>query len=272
MAAWACAWLLVALPVVAQETNPSEVPWEKIEAWVAGSEAPDPVTPQPSAPVKEAPADVAKDAPKDIVKDTPKAEIPAKAEHPAKAEAPAKIAGVSPEIDHALRTAGWTSIAGNWKQIERNVYEVTDGRLEAQKANGRLNVSIRRGSTGRVAIYVRCPKDRALEHVAADSAPGYGFVVKGLTYGLYAPILSEEVSGRFSPFRDRGRTVVDAPRHTYTIDALTNAKGFTRLTHYVDDKRERSSEYRITTEGVFTILVLGTAILESPQATQAIGP
>ena len=284
VAAWAFAWLLVALPALAQQTDPSTIPWERIEAWVAGSEAPAVATPQPKELVKETPADVVKDSPKDLARDTPRAELPAKSELPARAEVPAKselpaksegrpktevaakAVGVPPEVDRALRAAGWTSIVGNWKQVERNVYEVTDGRIEAQKANGALNIAIRKGSTGTVSIYVRCPKDHAPAHEGGESAPGYGFVVKGSTFSLYSPTLSEETSGKWYPYKERTGTMVDSFKHIFTMEATTNAKGFTRLTHYIDNKRERTCEYKITTEGVFVVLVQGTAILESPQA------
>lgn len=73
------AGLSVAVPVLAQEIEPSPppVPWQKIEAWALS--APDASAPPKDhpkepvkAPLKEAPADVARETPKDAPKDTPK--------------------------------------------------------------------------------------------------------------------------------------------------------------------------------------------------------
>jgi len=82
VAAGTFAWLLVALPAVAQQTDPSKIPWEKIEAWASAPEAPPVAKDQPKDAPKDvakdhpkepaAPADVPKDAPKDVTKDTPK--------------------------------------------------------------------------------------------------------------------------------------------------------------------------------------------------------
>jgi hypothetical protein len=271
MAAGACVGLLAALAAGAQEVDPAEIPWEKIEAWASTSEAPAAVRPAPAEPTKAAPkeavSEMPREAPREGVKETDKAEPPAKADPPAKAEPPAKAAaGVPLEVERALRAAGWTAITGNWKQLERNVYEVTDGRLDAQKTNGAINIAIQKGGTGTVAMFVRGP-NHALGALGGETGAGYGYLLKGGMLSMYTPYLMEDTSGKYYPYKERSKPVTaDAPKHVYGVEALTNPKGYTRLTYYMDGNRQKTCEYKITTEGIFVVVVQGTAILESPQA------
>jgi hypothetical protein len=182
-------------------------------------------------------------------------------------EPPAKTS-VSPEVERALRAAGWTSISGTWKQVEKNVYEVTDGRLEAQKTNGGISVIVRKGSTATISVFARYSADNRRSYYLYDDgsyyyAPGYGFVIKGSSYSMYTPYAGFRET---SAYKERTANVVDGPKHIYTVEAMTSAKASTKLTYYIDGKREKSCDQQINTDGPFVIAIRGTVVIEQPQA------
>jgi hypothetical protein len=180
-------------------------------------------------------------------------------------EPPAKTS-VPPEVERALRAAGWTTISGTWKQVEKNVYEVTEGRLEAQKTNGAISVIVRKGFTGPISIFARyAAKERSSTFYFEEWGPGYGLRLKGTTFSVFAPYIGFR-SGDVYPYNERTTNLVDGPKHIYTVEAVANARGFTRLVIQVDGKREKMSDYQIATDGPFVIEIKGTATIEQPQA------
>ena len=181
-------------------------------------------------------------------------------------EPPAK-SSVSPEVERALRAAGWTSISGTWKQVERNVYEVTDGRLEAQKTYGAVSVIVRKGFTGPISVFVRYnAKERSSSfYYYEEWGPGYGLRLKGTSFSLFTPY-SGFRSGEVYPYNEKTGNLVDGPKHIYTVEAVASAKASTKLTYYIDGKREKMCDYQIPTDGPFVIEIKGTATIEQPQA------
>ena len=180
-------------------------------------------------------------------------------------EPPARTS-LTPEVERALRAAGWTTIGGTWKQVEKNVYEVTDGRLEAQKTNGAISIIVRKGFTGPISIFARyAAKERSSMYYFEEWGPGYGMRLKGTTFSVFGPYVGFR-SGDVYPYNERTANVVDGPKHIYMVEAVTSAKAITKLSMYVDGKREKTCDYQIATDGPFVIEIKGTATIEQPQA------
>jgi hypothetical protein len=178
-------------------------------------------------------------------------------------------AGVPPEVEKALRAAGWTAIKGTWKLVEKNVYEVTDGKLEAQKTNGIVFVVIRDGATGSVSLFVR----RSFEDYSSsedgtlpDRAPGYGFTIRRRSYGIYTPWSSPYLSNDWRPYKGQGGVLAEAPRHAFSVQAVTDPKGATELIYFLDGKRSKACKYQVPLEGPMVLTVSGTAVIETPTA------
>lgn len=182
---------------------------------------------------------------------------------------------VPPDVERALRAAGWTTITGTWRLVRANVYEVTDGRLEAAKTNGAAQVQVHK-SEGLVALMVRynekhVPYISDLEGFETSTGgyytyyygPGYGYTVKGSSYAMYAPYYSYR--GEYYPYRERCGKIPDAPKHLLTVQSVANPKGV-QLEFFLDGKREKTCNYPLTQEGPFVIRVIGTATIEQPQA------
>ena len=190
----------------------------------------------------------------------------------AKAE-DAKADNVPPDVERALRAAGWTSIKGTWKLVRKDVYEVTDGRLEAQKVNGAISVIVGRNSTGTVGVVARYdPKAMPSYYNESDGdldgyssyGAGYGYVVKGNKYATYGPY-AYSYRDDYGPYRDRVQALPDGPKNHFSVSSLSGAKGVT-LEWYFNGKRQGNLTWKLTQEGPFVIWVRGAATLELPQA------
>jgi hypothetical protein len=169
---------------------------------------------------------------------------------------------IAPEVERTLKAAGWTKITGTWKKVAENKYEVTDGRLECAKLNGAIQVFYHKGSTGTVKAFVRYDAQESDFESDFDwkwSADGYGLVLKGQNAKIYSP---SQFGSTYSPYLDHEVPLPDANNKHLMLVQIQEK----RLEVTLNTKREKLAEYPIAKEGVFTIIIDGTATIEDPKA------
>jgi hypothetical protein len=175
-------------------------------------------------------------------------------------------AGIPPEVERALKAAGWTTITGSWKKIAHNVYEVTDGKLESKKTNGGVQVTFR-GGEGTLRVMVR---NSATSNAAgivfrdAEGVNGYGYVINGGRCKIYTPSGGMTSNDNYFPNLDHS-IELPGPRTALLVTAADTTKA-TRLEMLVNGKRESLTNYRINRDGTFLIDIAGTMTIESPKA------
>jgi hypothetical protein len=166
---------------------------------------------------------------------------------------------VPPDVERALKTAGWTTITGTWKKKAENVYEVTDGKLETEKVNGAVQVLVYKGGTGKVQVTVRSYLKENEGYSGDHWATGFGFWVDSSSAKIYFP---DQFGAKFDSHLDRVEPLPAAlPKNKVTV---TVNEG--KLEYYLNDKRVRQGNYLIPKNGPFVIAVEGTMTIESPQA------
>jgi hypothetical protein len=169
---------------------------------------------------------------------------------------------LAPDAERALKAAGWTTITGSWKKLDGNKYEVTDGKLEAAKLNGAIQLFVHKGATGTVKALVRAAKR---EHGAFDdvidfkwAADGHGVVLKGTNARIYGPT---QWAGKTVAGLSHEVNVPDAsPKHQIVITVMEK-----KVEVGLNGKREKQGD-GVPKEGIFLIQVDGTATIEAPQA------
>ena len=183
-------------------------------------------------------------------------------------DTPAKVVtNVPPEVERELKALGWGTITGTWVKKSANVYEVTDGKLEAAKINGGIDVGIQKGVTGSVKVAVR--NDFAANENSSgfsmNDFTGYGVSVKAKQCKFYAPAgyTGYTFNGsKAEPSMARSEALPDANPKSHVL--VTIAEGALEVSlnekkwiKYKDDKLPRS--------GPFVIEIKGTATLENPR-------
>jgi hypothetical protein len=187
---------------------------------------------------------------------------------------PKVVAVAPPDVERALRAAGWANITGTWRLVKPNIYEVTDGLLESTKTNAQVSVLVHKGTTGTVGLYARYnPKERGRRsyyYYSDDQpdlpcvGPGYGLLLKPSAWVYYIPSDYYSSTSDLVPSRERVNPLPDFPRHALTIQAVNLPNGL-RMEIYLNGKRERLFNYRVSWEGPYAIEVKGTATIELPQ-------
>ncbi|MCZ7649390.1 MAG: hypothetical protein M5U26_29725 [Planctomycetota bacterium] len=188
-------------------------------------------------------------------------------------EQPAPAAALTPEIERALKGAGWKTIAGSWKKVGVNVYEATDGRLEADFVHGALSVLVHRGGKGKVTAFVRNEKDEEEPDarntrmsgfgMGGGPSSGFGAVVEGNKVDIYSPSDSFGGSGsNWEPWKAHTSPLPDG----FPKDAIVVSVARNNLDIFVNNKKEKKTTYQIRESGQFVIIVKGTKTLELPQA------
>lgn len=166
---------------------------------------------------------------------------------------------VPPDVERALKGAGWTTITGTWKKKAENVYEVTDGKLETPKVNGAVQVLVHKGGTGSVKVFVRNYL-KENEGYSDHWGTGFGFAVENNTAKLFFP--SSYSMSRFDSYIDRVENLPEAmPKHKLTMTIMEG-----KLEYILNDKTIRRGNYQIPKQGPFLIQIEGTMTIESPQA------
>lgn len=184
---------------------------------------------------------------------------------------------VTPDIERALKAAGWTTITGVWKKKAEGVYEVTDGKLETAKINGAVQVVVGAG-TGSLKILVRnshserdfgfrgtTPNDPVVAGFLERYATGYGCIVtRDRECQVFAPAGGWMSSESFFPSKHHALRLPDGK--AAILVTVQDTDKASRLEISVNNKRENLSNYRISRSGPFTIEISGTLTIESPRA------
>jgi hypothetical protein len=170
------------------------------------------------------------------------------------------VTNVPPDVERALKDAGWTKITGTWKKKAEKVYEVTDGKLEANKLNGAIQVFVHKGDTGSVSALVRTRKYEWSYMDEMDDLSGFGVVIKGRNCKVYTPMGWS--SSSYTPYLEREVALPEANAKNYALITIQDNK----LEITVNTKREKNANYPIAKDGTFVISVSGTATIETPQA------
>lgn len=189
------------------------------------------------------------------------------------------VNSVPPDVERALKSSGWTTITGTWKKKSDGSYEVTNGKLEAQKFNGGIQVTIVSGGTGSVSVLVRNDnKDPYLNGMGTSVpsvstglgsrfsfATGYGVIVKDQDCKVYTP-QGGFVGNDYFPGLDHTTTLQSVPKHQVLVTVVDKDGGKgTSLGIQVDGKKENNSNYKLNKDGPFTIEIKGTAVIEDPK-------
>ena len=186
---------------------------------------------------------------------------------------------VPPDVERALKAAGWSTITGVWKKKSEGVYEVTDGKLETNKVNGALQFTV--SGPGTTTAFVRNANSDPYSHFTGSSSgnsssgvgighfqwvSGYGVSVSDRECKSYSPQGGFMGNNEYYPGFDH-TTNLAGPKHLVqiTVQEKENGKG-TVLTAVVDGKKEVNCTYKLNKDGPFTIEVKGTVVLEDPKA------
>jgi hypothetical protein len=172
-----------------------------------------------------------------------------------------KSGSVPPDIERALKVAGWQTITGTWKKKADNIYEVTDGKVEANYANGALQVTIQKGGSGTVKAMVR-NNHRESYGTYSGYGSGYGVKYEGHACQLYTPYSPMYNNSTFRPWLEREIAIPDALPKTTVL--LTISGSATEI--HINGKKEKAFNYNITKDGPFIIEVEGTVTIEFPAA------
>jgi hypothetical protein len=192
---------------------------------------------------------------------------------------------VPPDVERALKGAGWTTITGVWKKKSEGVYEVTDGKLETMKLNGALQFTV--SGSGTASAFVRNGNKDPWEHFTGGSTSGsnsgsgssgsgmgrfqfvsgYGVSVCDRECKAYSPQGGWGNGNEYYPGFDHSTTLAAQPKHLVmiTVQEKENGKG-TALNAQVDGKNVVNCNYKLNKDGPFTIEIKGTVIIEDPKA------
>jgi hypothetical protein len=178
---------------------------------------------------------------------------------------PAVVTNVPPDVERALKAAGWTTITGTWKKKSEGVYEVTDGKVESKIANGVMQVLVPKGGTGTIRMFCRNSNhewmgDSMTQRDASRYATGFGYIIKDGEAKQYAPSGGwTDMENNNLPDLDKTNSLTQA-KNRFTVQVMDN-----KLELTLNEFSPRKMSAKITHEGPFTILVVGTMIIETPQ-------
>jgi len=172
---------------------------------------------------------------------------------------------VPPDIEAALKAAGWTTIGGSWKKTGDKIYEVTDGKLECEKLNGAIQLIVHKspaGASGRVQALVRNhhPGNYSPMGGSTNYATGFGFIVEGLTARIYCA--GSTYNGSPDAAVDRIENLNEgSPKNLFTI-VIDDGK----MEYSINNVVKRKNNYPLSKSGPFRIQIDGTMTIENPQA------
>ncbi len=165
---------------------------------------------------------------------------------------------VPPDVERALKAAGWSSVTGIWKKKSENVYEVTNGKLEADKIDGAIQFVLPKGSDAVIRAFVRnCHSKDEDEPNRPLPATGYGFEIKDNAYTAFVV----DISGSGRPVRWYTHDFKGEGKDTVMVKILSDA-----LELSIKGAASGKTNYRATKKAPFMISIEGTAVIEAPQA------
>ncbi len=211
-------------------------------------------------------ADRMPDSLKNLAKPKVAAKTPATSRRPwDNSEEKPVVSNVPPDVERALKAAGWTTITGTWKKKSEGVYEVTDGKCEAKIVNGVMQLTVPKGGSGTIRMFCRNANnefvsDMMSQRESSHYATGFGYIIKGDEAKQYAPT-GGWTDGENNNMPDVDKTIPLAlPKNRFTVMVTDN-----KLELTVNDSSPRKTNARITHDGPFTIQVVGTMTIEMPQ-------
>jgi hypothetical protein len=179
-----------------------------------------------------------------------------------------KDAVLDPEIEKELKAAGWTDIKGSWKKVKPHIYEVTDGKLETNKTDGTLSVTVD-GGKGTTGVYVRNGHE-AKDYVIPGLNNMVTHIVSHTGYGV--EVQDEKKAEFLGPVQipDRKPYYVPAKKSDLVLKpgektAISITVKDVGLDIDVNGKHPIShTTFKISKDGPFAIIVTGTMTIESP--------
>jgi len=182
---------------------------------------------------------------------------------------PPPAAVMAPDVERALKAAGWTTIAGTIKKKSDGVYEITDGKLEAANANGAMQFIVQKGGTGTVRAFVRASRNEfigdpdlggATSKFAGSFPSGFGWIIKDTEAKQYTAN-GGWTDGENNNIPELDKTLpLAGPKTMFSISVQDN-----KLELSVNGASPRKMNNRITHEGPMQIVVTGTMVIEQPQ-------
>ncbi len=194
----------------------------------------------------------------------------------------------TPEVERELRALGWTTVKGLFIKKGNGIYESTEGRLEANRQNGRIEFTLHKHDGGgsvyatarsefgsnnnsgeeggdkgrgrdrnnrdRFGDFFRRPRDMSVE--------GYGIVASMKEVKSYG-IDEANRFGSKDPYLLGTKQLPEAPKHMFVVAAMEN-----NIDLYADNAREaKVSSGKVSQKGPFVLDVNGTVVIEAPRFT-----
>lgn len=184
----------------------------------------------------------------------------------AAAQKPAASSGpptaTPPEVERELKALGWTTITGVWVKKSAGVYETSNGKLEAAKTSGTIDLWVHGNFNGSVKACVR--NGFTPQNFMDMTLSGYGVMFKGKECRMYAPneMVMKYFNGSMDPAMVKSEPISEAAPKHHAIVSVTNEG---TLDFNVNDKRKSVSNNKIPKTGGFMIEVSGTAVIENPR-------
>jgi hypothetical protein len=176
---------------------------------------------------------------------------------------------MTPDVERALKAAGWTAFTGKWVKKSEGVYEVTDGKIEANIVNGAMQVIVHKGGPGVVRAFVRAyrhdwlgdPRFPSSARDASSNPSGFGYIVKdGEAKQYIATGNWWDEDNTNAP--DLDKTIpLSLPKNMFTM--IVNGDKYEAS---VNGGSSRKTAMKISHDGPFQVNVIGTATIEMPQA------
>src|ERR1043165_197922 len=186
-------------------------------------------------------------------------------------EPPKIVNNVPPDVERELKAAGWTTITGTWVKKGPGLYETTDGKLEAPKINGIVDLWVHKGGTGSLRAAVRSDFNESSSSSYSGSTytndyAGYGISMRtNKEFRLYGPSAMtyfSTTSSRYEPSFIRSELIPESnPKNHLAVQIMDGV-----LELMINDKKSlRYKEDKIPQSGPFVIEVKGTMTLENPR-------
>ncbi len=192
-------------------------------------------------------------------------------------DSPAKpVNNVPPDVERELKALGWTIITGTWVKKSTGVYEATNGKLEAAKVVGGVDVLVHKiASSASVRAAVRnessSSSDSSIVHSSSSffsgsDYAGFGVTVRSKDARLSGPAIAGGFmmtnGNKYEPSSIRTETLPDAASKTHVTTTITDDT----LELSVNEKKSfRFKDAKMPKVGSFMIQINGTATIENPR-------